>query len=63
MKDRTKKEGHMNSSSDNFASTAIGLRKHRIPFDLRSEPECRPVSTTVGDHAGILGAVVFFFPF
>ena len=40
-------------------STAIGLWKHRIPSDLRSQSECRPVSTMVGDHTGILGAVVF----
>ena len=42
-------------------STAIGLWKHRIPSDLRSESKCRLVSTTVGDHAGILGAVVLLF--
>ena len=42
-------------------STAIGLRKYRIPSDLRSQAEYRLVSTTVGDHVGILGAVVFFF--
>ena len=40
-------------------STAIGLRKYRIPSDLRSQAEYRLVSTTVGDHVGILGAVVF----
>ena len=44
-------------------STAIGLWKHRIPSDLRSKSKCRPVSTMVGDHTGILGAVVFFFFF
>jgi hypothetical protein len=42
-------------------STAIGLRKYRIPSDLRSQAEYRLVSTTVGDHVGILGAVVFAF--
>ena len=43
------------------SSTAIGLRKYRIPSDLRSQAEYRLVSTTVGDHVGILGAVVFAF--
>ena len=43
------------------SSTAIGLRKYRIPSDLRSQAEYRLVSTTVGDHVGILGAVVFGF--
>ena len=45
--------------SATLPSTAIGLRKYRIPSDLRSQAECRPVSTMVGDHMGILGAVVF----
>ena len=40
-------------------STAIGLGKYRIPSDLRSQAKYRLVSTTVGDHVGILGAVVF----
>ena len=40
-------------------STAIGLEKYRIPSDLQSQAECRLASTTVGDHVGILGAVVF----
>ncbi len=42
-----------------FSSTAIGPRKYRIPSDLRSQAGYRLVSTTVGDHVGILGAVVF----
>lgn len=42
-----------------FSSTAIGLRKYRIPSDLRSQAEYRLVSTMVGDHMGILGVVVF----
>lgn len=42
-------------------STAIGLRKYRIPSDLRSQAEYRLVSTMVGDHMGILGVVVFDF--
>lgn len=46
-----------------LSSTAIGLRKYRIPSDLRSQAEYRLVSTTVGDHVGILGAVVFAFLF
>lgn len=43
-----------------LSSTAIGLRKYRIPSDLRSQAEYRSVSTMVGDHMGILGVVVFF---
>ena len=35
------------------------LLLYRIPSDLRSQAEYRLVSTTVGDHVGILGAVVF----
>lgn len=44
-----------------LVSTAIGLRKYRIPSDLRSQAEYRLVSTMVGDHMGILGVVVFDF--
>lgn len=44
-----------------LVSTAIGLRKYRIPSDLRSQAEYRLVSTKVGDHLGILGVVVFAF--
>lgn len=44
-----------------LTSTAIGLRKYRIPSDLRSQAEYRLVSTMVGDHMGILGVVVFDF--
>ena len=59
MRNKAEKAGYISQLTKGFVSTAIGLRKHRIPSDLRSQPECRPVSTTVGDHAGILGAVVF----
>lgn len=52
---------HWVTQAPTSSSTAIGLRKYRIPSDLRSQAEYRPVSTTVGDHVGILGAVVFFF--
>jgi hypothetical protein len=54
----------MSSSSRSLTSTALGLRKYRIPFDLRSlvnRSAARPVSTTVGVHVGILGAIVFPF--
>ena len=46
-----------------MVSTAIGLGKYRIPSDLRSQAEYRLVSTTVGDHVGILGVVVSSFSF
>jgi hypothetical protein len=36
IRERIKKMEHISSSSHNPVSTAIGLRKHRIPFDLRS---------------------------
>lgn len=45
----------------NPLSTAIGLGKYRIPSDLRSQAGYRLASTTVGDHVGILGAVVILF--
>ena len=51
------------ASRTTLPSTAIGLRKYRIPSDLRSQAGYRLVSTTVGDHVGILGAVVFVFVF
>jgi hypothetical protein len=44
-----------------LVSSAIGLRKYRIPSDLRSQAEHRLVSTMVGDHMGILGVEVFAF--
>ena len=44
-----------------LTSSAIGQRKYRIPSDLRSQALYRSVSTMVGDHMGILGAVVFIF--
>lgn len=44
-----------------LVSTAIGLRKYRIPSDLRSQAQYRSVSTMVGDHMGIPGVVVLLF--
>lgn len=58
---RQVKGGYINPCLPILSSTAIGLRKYRIPSDLRSQAEYRLVSTTVGDHVGILGAVVFVF--
>lgn len=46
-----------------LVSTAIGLRKYRIPSDLRSQAQYRSVSTMVGDHMGIPGVVVFVFAY
>lgn len=40
-------------------TTAIHAEKYRNPSDLRSQASDGPVSTMVGDHMGILGAVVF----
>lgn len=42
-------------------STAIEPVKYCIPSDLQSQVRYRSVSTKVGDHLGILGAVVFVF--
>ena len=42
-------------------SMATGLRKYRIPSDLRSQVKCRLVSIVVGDYARTLGAMVFLF--
>ena len=36
IRERTDKKIVISSSSDVLLSTAIGLRKYRIPFDLRS---------------------------
>jgi hypothetical protein len=44
-------------------TTAIHTVKYRNPSDLRSQASDGPVSTMVGDHMGILGAVVFFLHF
>lgn len=43
----------------NFRASAIHTSKYRIPSDLRSQTGNGLVSTTVGDHVGILGADVF----
>lgn len=53
--------GFIGSLTSYLVSTAIGLRKYRIPSDLRSQAQCRSVSTMVGDHMGIPGVVVFAF--
>ena len=45
----------------NFSATAIHTRTFRIPSDLRRQAGNGSVSTMVGDHMGILSAVVFFF--
>ena len=34
---------------------------YRIPSELRSQAPLGPISTAVGDHAGILGVECFFF--
>ena len=39
------------------SSTAILSEKYRISSELRSQATAGPVSTTVGDHVGIRGAV------
>lgn len=41
-------------------TTAIHTIKYRNPSDLRSQASDGSVSTVVGDHTGILGAVVLF---
>jgi hypothetical protein len=46
-----------------FSATAIHTRKFRIPSDLRRQVGNGSVSTMVGDHMGILGAVVFFLDY
>ena len=40
----------------------IPLWIYRIPSELRSQARLGPISTAVGDHAGILGVECFFFP-
>ena len=48
------------------SSTAILSEKYRISSELRSQATAGPVSTTVGDHVGIRGAVgslLFLFLF
>jgi hypothetical protein len=36
IRERANEKGIISSPSPSLVSTAIGLRKHRIPFDLRS---------------------------
>ena len=43
------------------SSTAILSEKYRISSELRSQATAGPVSTTVGDHVGIRGAVGSLF--
>ena len=46
------------------SSTAILSETYRISSELRSQATAGPVSTTVGDHVGIRGAVgSSFLPF
>ena len=45
------------------SSTAILSEKYRISSELRSQATAGPVSTTVGDHVGIRGAVGSLLPF
>ena len=46
------------------SSTAILSETYRISSELRSQATAGPVSTTVGDHVGIRGAVgSLFFAF
>ena len=40
----------------------IPLWIYRIPSELRSQARLGPISTAVGDHAGILGVECFFLP-
>ena len=42
-----------------FSATAIHTRKYLVSSDPRSQAGNGAVSTAVGDHAGILRAVVF----
>ena len=51
-----------NDAQIKLISSAIDGRKSWIPSDLQSEPSNRFVSTTVGDHVGIRGVDVFFWP-
>jgi hypothetical protein len=44
-------------------STAILSEMYRISSELRSQATAGPVSTTVGDHVGIRGAVGSLFCF
>ena len=41
----------------------IPLWIYRIPSELRSQARLGPISTAVGDHAGILGVECFFCSF
>ena len=52
----------INQSAKKFFSraTAIHTRNFRIPSDLRRQAGNGSVSTMVGDHMGILSAVVLF---
>ena len=43
-----------------FSATAIHTRTYQIPSDLWSQASNGSVSTMVGDHMGILSAVVLF---
>ena len=47
------------NSVNNSLATAIHTIIYRIPSDLRSQAGDGSVSTVVGDHTGIPGAVAF----
>ena len=46
-----------------ISATAIHTRTYQIPSDLWSQAGTGSVSTMVGDHMGILSAVVLFLSF
>ena len=50
-------QDHVRSDFYVHSSTAILSEKYRISSELRSQATAGPVSTTVGDHVGIRGAV------
>jgi hypothetical protein len=46
---------------DQITGRAISPRQYRFPSAHRSQAGSSLVSTTVGDHVGIPGALLFFF--
>jgi hypothetical protein len=59
----TQLQDHVCSDLIVHSSTAILSEKYRISSELRSQATAGPVSTTVGDHVGIRGAVGSLFCF
>ena len=59
----TQLQDHVCSDFYLHSSTAILSEKYRISSELRSQATAGPVSTTVGDHVGIRGAVGSLFCF